>query len=148
MHGLQITVDAKSFDATQDREYKKLGGSLSVGVSFLSIKAGGEGSQEKKIDTGSSRGIKISFKVRSVQINRPWLDTGALKIEHYVVPGVGPGDWSTGVLDSSNKGSFPLLTTQMIVVGDVTVTAEKWSKEVTDALTKFDAKAGVGVIVS
>ena len=145
---MQITVDQNSFDETQNREYKKLGGSVSVGYSFLSLKLGGEGSQEKRIETGDSRGVKISFKVRSVEINRPWLDPSALKVEKWRLPGLSPGAWSTGVLDSSNKGSFPLLTTQMIVAKDITVTAAKFSREVTDSLTKFDATVGVGVIVS
>ena len=145
---MQITVDEKSFDATQSREYKRLGGSVSVGYSFLSLKLGGEGSQEKRIETGDSRGVTISFKVRSVEINRPWVDPSALKVEKWILPGLSSGAWSTGVLDNSNKGSFPLLTTQMIVAKDITITAAKFSKEVTDNLTKFDAKVGVGVIVS
>ena len=145
---MQITVNEKSSDATQSREYKKLGGSVSVGYSFLSLKLGGEGSKEQRIGTGDSRGVTISFKVRSVEINRPWVDPSALKIDKWRLPGLAAGGWSTGLLDSSNKGSFPLLTTQMIVAKDITVTAAKFSKEVTDSLTKFDAKVGVGVIVS
>ena len=145
---MQITVDENSFDATQDREYKKLGGSVDVGYSFLGIKVGGEGSEEKKISTGDSRGVKISFKVRAVEISRPWLDPSVLKVENWIVPGLAKGAWSTGVLNSSNKGVFPLLTTQLIVAKDITVTAAKFSQEVTDSLTKFDAKVGVGVIVS
>ena len=145
---MQITVDQKSFDATQDQEYKKLGGYVDVGYDFLGIKAGGEGSQEKRISTGNSRGIKLTFKVRSVDINRPWLDPAALKIQKWVVPGLAPGAWSTGVLDKNNKGSFPLLTTQLIVAKDIKVTADKFSQEITDSLTKFDAKVGVGIIVS
>ena len=145
---MQITVDENSFDATQDSKYKKLGGYVDVGYDFLGIKAGGEGSQEKKISTGDSRGIKISFKVRSVQINRRWLDPSALKIQKWVVPGLAPGAWSTGILDKSNTGSFPLLSTQMIVAKDIKVTADKFSQEITDSLKKFDAKVGVGIIVS
>ena len=143
-------MDQNSFDATQDREYKKLGGSVDVGYSFLGIKAGGEGSEEKKISTGDSRNVKITFQVRSVQINRPWFDPSVFAIQnnYYVVPGVGPGSWSTGVLDSSNKVVFPLLTTQLIVAKDITITADKFSQEITDSLTKFDAKVGVGIVVS
>ena len=141
-------MDENSFDARQDREYKKLGGSVSAGYSFLSLMLGGEGSQEHRIEIGNSRDVKISFKVHSVQINRPWLDPSALKINKWIIPGLAPDAWSTGVLDSSNKGSFPLLTTQLIVAKDITVTAAKFSREVTDSLTKFDANVGVGVIVS
>ena len=141
-------MDENSFDAAEDRKYKKLGGSVDIGYSFLGIKVGGEGSQEKSIATGDSRGIKISFKVRSVQINRLWVSPTALRIQKWEVPGLAPGAWSTGVLDSSNNGLFPLLTTQIIVAKDITVTAAKFSQEITDTLTKFDGKVGVGTIVS
>lgn len=145
---MQITVDENSFKASQDSTYKKLGGSVDIGYSFLGIKPGGEGSQEKKISTKDSRGVKISFKVRSVQIHRPWVDPTALKIQKWVVPGLTPGAWSTGVLDKSNTGLFPLLPTQLIVAKDIKVTADKFSQEVTDSLTKFDAEIGVGIVVS
>jgi len=66
--------------------------------------------------------VKISLKVRAVQINRPWFDMSLLHNENYTIPGETPGSWSTGVLDKDNKGSFPLLSTQMIVAKDITVT--------------------------
>ena len=37
---MQITVDENSFDARQDREYKKLGGSVSAGIAFLVLSLG------------------------------------------------------------------------------------------------------------
>lgn len=125
-----------------------MGGSVSVGYSFLGIKAEGSASNERKVETGDSRDVKISFKVRSVQINRPWLDLSALRIENYKIPGERPGTWSTGELNSTNDGSFPLLTTQMIVAKDIKITASRFSREVTDTLKRFDGSAQVGVIVS
>ena len=80
----------------------------------------------------------ISFKVRSVQINRPWVDPAAFTIENYTIPGVSPGAWS-------NKGVFPLLTTQLIVAKDIKVTAAKFSKEIVDTLNKFETSTQVGV---
>ena len=64
--------------------------------------------------------VKISFKVRAVQINRPWLD---LSVLNYTVSSERTGSWSTGELSADNKGTFPLLSTQMIVARDITVTA-------------------------
>ena len=67
--------------------------------------------------------VKISFKIRAVEIFRPWFDRAILKNKNYKIFGEGPESWSTGDLDASNKGSFPLLSTQMIVAKDITVTA-------------------------
>ena len=66
--------------------------------------------------------VKISFKVRAVQIIRPWLDLSVLKNKNYTIYGEDPGRWSTGELDADNKGSFPLVSTKMIVAKDITVT--------------------------
>ena len=83
--------------------YEKLGGSI---TKYQSL--------NKQSD------VKISFKVRAVQINRPWLD---LSVLDYTVSSESTGSWSTGELNADNRGSFPLLSTQMIVAKDITVTA-------------------------
>ena len=67
--------------------------------------------------------VKITFKVRAVLINRPWLDLSILKNKNYEIYGEDSDSWSTGELDANNNGSFPLLSTQMIVAKDITVTA-------------------------
>ena len=98
--------------------YEKLGGSI---TKYQSL--------NKQSD------VKISFKVRAVQINRPWLDLSILENRNFTINGEDPGSWSTGELDAGNKGLFPLLTTQMIVARDITVNAstEMEEKAITDA---------------
>ena len=86
--------------------YAKLGGSLNTCYSLV-----------------EHSDVNISFKVRTVQIHRPWLDTAILKNKNYTIDGEDPGSWSTGELDADNNGSFPLLPNQMIVAKDITVTA-------------------------
>lgn len=66
--------------------------------------------------------VKISLKVCAVQIKRPWLDMSVLHEKYFKIPGENPGSWSTGELDSSNNGSFPMFATQMIVAKDISVT--------------------------
>lgn len=107
-----------SENQTQQDNLKRLGGSGGFSYGFISIGVKGSGKTEKSISTEASRNVKISFKVRSVQINRPWLNLATLKIDKYTIPGFGPGSWSTGELTSSNQGSFPLLSTQVIVAKD------------------------------
>ena len=115
-------------------------------ASFLQIR--GEGVQEKKVDIGNSQDVKIDLKVRSVQINRPWIDLSALKIQDWRIPGERPGAWSTGVLDSNNNGSFPLLSTRMIVARKITVTASSFSKEIVNTLKTFNPAVESAVLVS
>lgn len=146
---MQINVNEHSDNEQQSSLYRKLSGSINVGYScFLSVKAEGNTTDEKKVDTGDSRDVKITFKVRSVQISRPWIDLSALRIQHYKIPGEQSGSWSTGKLESSNDGTFPLLTTQMIVAKDIKVTASKFSREVIETMRKFDGSVNAGLIVS
>jgi len=59
--------------------------------------------------------------------------------ENFKIPGERPGSWSTGVLDKYNTGSFPLLSTEIIVAKDVTVTT---------ATTMIGDKAIIGDVCS
>lgn len=99
-----------------------------------------------KPSAGNSLDIKIDLKVRSVQINRPWIDLSALTIQGWTIPGIRSGAWSTGVIDSSNNGSFPLLSTQMIVAKDVTITSTKLNQELQKTLTAFNPSMDNAVV--
>ena len=145
---MQINVNEHSQDDFQFREYKKMVSSTTTGFWFLSVTNTTTETHEKNVQTGDSRDVQISFKVRAVEINRPWLDPSALKIEKWKIPGLAPGAWSTGALDSSNKGSFPLLPTQIIVAKDIKITAAKFSKEIIDTLNTFETSTQTGVLVS
>ncbi len=101
-----------------------------------------------KPNIGNSLDVKIDLKVRSVQINRPWIDLSALNIRDWTIPGVKSGAWSTGVIDSSNNGSFPLLSTQMIVAKDITITGTKLSQELQRTVKAFNPSIDNAVIVS
>jgi len=141
-------VQKNTEDDVQYQYYLKLGGSASVSAGFISVGAKGSGKTETVATTEHSTNIKIYAKVRSVQINRPWLEPAVMKLQNYTVPGFGPGSWSTGNLDSKNKGSFPMLSTQLIVAKEIKVTADSFSKEVSDTLKSFNASTQIGFLVS
>ena len=68
-----------------------------------------------------------------MKINRPWLD---LTIIEYPVIGmreVPKLNWSNGSLDpETNKGTFPLLPTAMIVAKDIVISNFEMSEEQRD----------------
>ena len=107
-----------------------------------------ESSVEKRIEIGESQDVKINLKVRSVQIGRPWIDLSVLEHRNWRIPGEGSNFWSTGVLDSSNKGTFPLLSTEMIVAKDISVTATEFTEEIVEHFKSFDPSVGSTVLVS
>ena len=126
--------------------YKKLGGKPTT-PSFVGF-SGGADVRKKKVDIGDSQDVKIDLKVRSVQINRPWIDLSALKIQDWTIPGLKSGAWSTGVIDSSNNGSCPLLSTQMIIAKDITITGTKVSEELNHKLKTFNPSVDSAIVVS
>ena len=67
--------------------------------------------------------VKVSLKIRPVQIHRPWLNLSELNNKLFKIPGQAAGSWSTGELNGKNKGCFALYTTHMIVAKEMTVTA-------------------------
>ena len=139
-------MDPHSDDDYQHMKYRKLGGIEGTSSNFISLlQPGGE---EKTIDIGDSQDVKINLKVRSVQIDRSWIDLSALKLQEWKIPGEEPSSWSTGLLESSNSGSFPLLSTEMIVAKDITVTATKFSKEISNTLKAFNSSVDSAVLVS
>ena len=81
------------------------------------------GSVKKYYSLNKRSDFEIKFKVRAVQISRPWLDLSILRNKNYTISGEDSGSWSTGELNADNKGSFPLYITQIIVAKDITVTA-------------------------
>ena len=71
--------------------------------------------------------LKISFKVRKVIIQRPWLEPSVLEYSTLGIEELDKGSWSNGKLDKSNEGSFPLLPTDCIVAKDVVIQANSFS---------------------
>ena len=138
-----------SGDRTQNDYYLKLGGSAGVSYGFISVDVNGDGKMDKHVSTQGSTNIKISAKVRDVQINRPWLNRAVMDLDNFSVPGYDtPGSWSTGEVSSSNKGAMPMISTKLIVAKEIKVTADKFSKEISDTLKSFDAGVKVGLLVS
>lgn len=72
--------------------------------------------------------LKITFKVRKVIIERPWLEPAILQYSTLGIKGLDKGKWSTGTLDKTNVGSFPVLPTACIVAKDIEIKANSFSE--------------------
>ena len=101
----------------------------SFGGLFYSGSVGGGFSKKNGNSSLTKEGsdLKISFKVRKVIIQRPWLEPAILRYSTLGIKGLDKGTWSTGKLDKSNEGSFPLLPTACIVAKDVVIQAKSFS---------------------
>ena len=81
--------------------------------------------------------MSVSFNGQIIEIVRPWLDTSLLAYNNITLAGAEEAQWSTGVMDKSNKGTFPLLPTNFVAVKDVTITGNKFSNQMKDTFDKF-----------
>lgn len=97
---------------------------------FYSKSTSGEVDENSSL-TENGADLKVSFKIRKVLIHRPWLDPTILHYQTLGIMGLPPGSWSSGQLNSkTNKGSFPLLPTAMVVAKDIEISAKSFSETV------------------
>lgn len=89
--------------------------------------------------------IRMTFKIRKVFINRPWLTPLILNYPTLGIQGQKVGSWSSGVLDKTNNGVFPLLPTAFVVAKDVTVSSNMYSDVAEKALSKISTHSYVRV---
>ena len=101
--------------------------------------------------TKDSENIVITFKIRKVLINRPWLEENILHYPTIGIRGLHAGAWSSGDLEArNNKGQFPLLPTAMVIAKDVVIKADKFSSEVSSCFKELEsnvAYSGVSTLI-
>lgn len=112
-----------------------------------SVKGGFSSNNEKSSLTEKGKGLKISFKVRKVTIQRPWLDPIVLCYPTLGMKGMEAGAWSSGDLNKSNKGQFPLLPTAMVVAKDVEISWETVDKTFEKTLKETSSNASAKVTI-
>lgn len=145
----QITVYQSKLNKSSNSSFSKL--SVEVEGSYAGlVSVSGGYSSEKSSSSLTEEGseLKISFKVRKVTINRPWMDLAVLHYPIVGVKGLESASWSNGELDAhSNNGSFPLLPTTMIVAKDVEISSKSFSKSFHDAMSSQSMHASVKVLI-
>ena len=91
--------------------------------------------------------LSISFKIKTVEIRRPWMETALLDYKAITLASAKAGQWSTGQMTPSNTGSFTLLPTSMVLASDVTVTSTKISSHTSDVIEKHITSGGTIVSI-
>ena len=140
---MNIEQESQSFNDT----FSKMSVEAEASYGGLFSASGGfsksDGSSSMAAD-GSK--LKISFKVRKVTIQRPWMDPVILNYPILGIKGLETGAWSTGEMDShTNEGTFPLLPTAMVVAKDIEISAASFSKSVEDKFSEMSVNASVKV---
>jgi len=74
-----------------------------------------------------TNGFSISFRMRRVTIDRPWLALELLGADDWWMPGTPGGAYSTGAV-ASNPGAFAALTTAFVVIRDLKISAN-WAAD-------------------
>ena len=102
---------------------------------------------ESKDTSVKAKDLAITFMVRKVKINRPWLETSMFNYKTIGISGLEAKSWSTGTLDSKqNNGQFPLLPTAMVVAKDVCIHFGDLSFDSSTKTTKHSTSVGISVV--
>ena len=121
---------------------------VSYGGLFYSGSASG-GFDKKSGNTSLTQkgsNLSISFKVRKVLIQRPWLQEEILNYPTLGINGLPESKWSTGDLSfTKNDGIFPILPTAFVVAKDVVITAESYSDTAVSSFKQLATQASVKV---
>lgn len=70
------------------------------------------------------------------------METALFDYKSITLASVEAGQWSAGEMTPSNKGSFTLLPTSMVLARDITVTATDFSSSTKDILEEHGSSAG------
>ena len=73
------------------------------------------------------------------------MDTALLDYKDLTLANTQAGQWSTGVLEPANQGSFTLLPTSMVLATDITVSASAFSSHTKDVFEQYSASTGAFV---
>ena len=143
-----MRIEQSSLHQSSNDTFSKLSVEAEASYGGLVSVSGGY-SQEKGSSSLAVDGSKltISFKVRKVTIQRPWMDPAILHYPILGIKGLGSGSWSSGELGPQNDGSFPLLPTAMIVAKDVEISSEKFSQSLKDEFSKKSINASAKVSI-
>ena len=144
---LQVNISQSRLSQSSEDTFSKMsfeaegsyGGLVSVGGGYSHE----EGNSSLAV---SGSNLEISFKIRKVTIQRPWMDPAVLHYPIVGIKGLPSGAWSSGELDGkTNKGSFPPIPTAMIVAKDVVIKSDKFAESLKDSFSETSAHASVKV---
>ena len=146
----QVTITQSHTYQSSHQTYSQVSAEsqASFGGLFYSGSVSG-GFSKKEGNTSLSQSgsaVVITFKVRKVVVQRPWLETLLLNYPTIGIKGLGKQSWSTGQLEaSSNKGQFPLLPTAFVVAKDVAISAKSYSETAEKSFKDVASHAGFKV---
>ena len=86
--------------------------------------------------------LSVYFKVKTVDLVRPWMDMSLLNYETITLAGARKAQWSNGELVMSNTGSFTLLPTTVILAANVTISASSFSSESMEVIETSTSSPG------
>ena len=135
---LQVTIEQQHMDSATSDTFTSVSAEAeaSYGGLFYSGSVSGGFNKSKGNSSLAYKGsdLKITFKVRKVLIQRPWLEPELFRYPTIGIKGLNQSAWSSGELDfQKNKGLFPLLPTAMVVAKDVEISAKSFSSKAIDS---------------
>lgn len=100
---------------------------------------------QKANDAFSSSGMRMTWKMLPVFVERPWLDLNVLAVKGAKMAGIAPGAFSSGELSTNNRGTFPGYITAFIVAKNIEMTMTV-SRTLSEALNRNSSYISCGLL--
>ncbi|MDY6932560.1 MAG: hypothetical protein SVJ22_11685 [Halobacteriota archaeon] len=141
-----ISIDSNDLHTDDKSFWTRVDGKTKFDLGIFSTKADVEGKVHYTKLSTETKNLKLQTEIAGIQVIRSWYDGQILSLNDWKVPGVSRNGYSTGKIESSNKGSFPLLTTKAVLIRNLSIIAD-WGDEQTktiDADLKASVEFGLG----
>lgn len=147
---IQVTIEQQHQYEASSNTFSQTSAEAEASYGGLFFSGSASGGFTKKTGNSSltqkGSNLKISFKVRKVLIERPWMEPNILQYTTLGIKEMKPAQWSTGSLNAkTNKGSFPILPTACIVAKDVVISAGSFSDKFNKTMESLSTHASARV---
>jgi hypothetical protein len=123
-----VTVNTQDLYIDKNSFWGKIEGSGKLDLGFFAARASGEVDFKYYKLSKSSQKMVLKFDVAVIELDREWYLGEMFEAKNWKAPDTAKDAYSTGKLDNSNKGSYPLYPAQIVVIRNFSCSAE-WAKE-------------------
>lgn len=141
-----IEVSHRVTDMTVTDYYEAYGGGASFGWGLWSVGGSGGQTRQEHTEHSTATDVEISFRLGSIQIQRPWMDMTFFKLGGWYLTGQSKGVISSGIAPNTDERILPQIPVQILVARDINISAT-WSdreREIINESRSGSASIGYG----
>jgi hypothetical protein len=142
----KITLTESDFQSDYSKTVHNWGAAAGFSLGFFSIGATGSGKHEKVKSSMSMSGVKISFRVGKVRVERGWFSGSFVESNYWKLHESSPQFLNGEIIsDGKGKGLMPSIVTELIIASEVSIDFSENQSSFEWAKNKVDSNVGIGI---